>query len=128
MANNLQYFDRGQVVIGGAPIAELETGSVEVSNGAVDVVTMGPGYAGVTKGPLMGTISARRAIPRVGINSGQDLNNAVINQLFVSAIAVCGGKKYIVTGVPKGIKRDFGVTTTAVEDFTIHGAIEVTDL
>ena len=122
------YFDRGSVLIGGAPIADLESGSVEVNNGSLDVVTLGKGYAGVSKGPLLGTITAKRAVLRAGFSSSQDLHDAVVKQKFVQAMAICGGKKYVVTGVPKGLRRDFGVNATAMEDFSVHGGVEITDL
>lgn len=124
----LTKFDRGQILVGGFPIAELEDGSVNVANGAIDVLTMIPGYAGTADGPVVGTITARRAVPRAGINAAQDLHKAVIKQTAVVAMAVCGGKRYTVEGVPKEIARQFAVTSAAVENFTIHGRIEVTDL
>jgi hypothetical protein len=122
-----EYFDRGQVLIGGAPIASLENGSIELANGKQDVVAIA-GWLGVTKGPLVATITAKRAVPRAGIPKGQDLHDAVVKQRFVSAMAICGGKKYVVTGVPAGLRRDFGATATAMEDFSIHGAVEITDV
>lgn len=124
----LTKFDRGQILLGGFPIAELEDGSIEVSNGAIDVVTMGPGYAGTADGPLMGTITCRRAVPRAGLNGAQDLHKAVLKQTAVVIMGVCGGYRYTVEGVPKQISRQFAVTSAAVENFTVHGRVEVTPL
>lgn len=123
-----EYYDRGNVLIGGAPVADLEGGTVEISNGAQDVVTMNKGYAGVSKGPVVATITAKRAVPRAGYNASQDLHTAVLKQQFIQMMAICGGKKYVVTGVPKGLGRDFAVTATAMENFSVHGGVEVTDL
>lgn len=127
-----QYFDRGQVFYGGSPIAELQSGSISVDNGFMEIVTMGgsggAGYAGGAKGPLMATITAKRAIPRAGINKAQDIHNAVVKQLFVQAMVVTGGKRYTVTGVPKGVNRAFGVTSASEEDFSLHGNVDVTDV
>lgn len=125
---SFQFYDRGAVLMGGAQVADLESGSIEISNGALDVVTMGSGYAGVSKGPVMGTVTAKRAVPRAGLPSGQDLHSAVTKQLKMSAMVICGGKKYVVTGVYKGLRRDFGVSATAMEDFSLHGSVEVSDL
>lgn len=36
-----EYFDRGQVILAGAPIASLQDGSIEVNNGFQEVVGMG---------------------------------------------------------------------------------------
>lgn len=124
----LQKFDRGQALLGGFPIAELEDGTVNVANGAIDVVTMGPGYAGTADGPLVGTITVRRAVPKAGLNGAQDLHTAVVKQKAVVAMVVAGGKRYTVEGVPKEIARQFAVTSALVENFTIHGKVEVTDL
>lgn len=123
-----ELYDRGQLLMGGSPVADLESGSVEISNGFLDVVTMGKGWAGGSKGPVMGTLTAKRAVPRAGYNSAQDLHDAVIKQKFVQAMCITGGKKYVVTGVYKGLRRDFGVNATAMEDFSLHGSVEVSDL
>lgn len=125
--SSFQFYDRGAVIMGGAQVADLESGSIEISNGALDVVTM-KGYAGASKGPVMGTITAKRAVPVAGLPSGQDLHTAVTKQLKMSAMAICGGKKYVVTGVYKGLRRDFGANATAMEDFSLHGSVEVSDL
>lgn len=126
--SEFKYFDRGQVLIGGGPIADLEDGRISISNGFQDVITMGPGYAGGSKGPVMGTITAKRAVPRAGFNKAQDLHDAVLKQTPISAMAIVGGKKYVVTGVPKGLDRGFAVTATAMEDFSVTGGVEVTNL
>jgi hypothetical protein len=117
-----EYFDRGQVLLSGAACADLESGSIEVTNGFNDVITIGKGYAGGSKGALVGTITAKRAVPRAGYTGSQDLFDAVVKQKFVSVMGICGGKKVVVTGVPKGIRRDFGVQSTAMEDFSVHGS------
>lgn len=122
-----EYFDRGAVLVGGGLVAELQDGSVEVDNGSLEVIGLG-GYLGISKGPVMGTIRAKRAVPRAGIPSGQDFHDAVLNQKFVQAQAIVGGKRYVVTGVPKTLSRSFGAAATAMEDFMLHGKIEVTPL
>jgi hypothetical protein len=123
-----EYYDRGQLLMGGAPVADLESGSVEISNGFQDVVTIGKGWAGGSKGPVMGTLTAKRAVPRAGFGGAQDLHQAVIKSKFVQAMCITGGKKYVVTGVYKGLRRDFGVNATAMEDFALTGSVEVSDL
>lgn len=115
------------MVLGGAPIASLQDGSIEIDNGFAEVVGL-QGYLGGSKGPVMGTISAKRAVPRLGIPVGQDLHSAVIKQTFVQFCAVTGGKKYVVEGVPKTLHRSFGAASTAMEDIRVHGAISITDI
>lgn len=76
----------------------------------------------------MGTITAKRAVPRAGIPAGQDLHDAVLNQKFVQFMAITGGKKYVVEGVPMTVSRSFGAASTAMEDVRVHGKISVTDI
>lgn len=76
----------------------------------------------------MGTISAKRAVPRIGVPAGQDLHDAVINQKFVQFMAITGGKKYVVEGVPKTLNRAFGAASTSMEDVRVHGSISVTNI
>jgi hypothetical protein len=123
-----QLYDRGNILINGVPVADLESGTIEISNGFQDVITINAGWAGGSKGPLVGTITAKRAVPRAGFSSGQDLHNAVTKQQFIQFMCICGGKKYVVTGVQKNLRRDFGVTATAMEDLSLNGSVEVTDL
>lgn len=122
------YYDRGNVILGGAPIGDLESGSIQVQNGKQDIVTVNKGWAGVAKGALMGTITAKRFVPRAGFNKAQDLHEAVTKQKFIQAMVITGGKKYVVTGVPDGLGRDFGVSAASSEAFSLHGSIEITDL
>lgn len=126
MADQLRYFDRGQILLKGKAIAELEDGSITITNGASDVVTLA-GYQGVAKGPKMGTITARRTVPRAGF-SDQDMHDAVLNATFLQVQAVTGGKRYTVTGVSKEIARSFGTQAAATENFSVNGQIEVVDL
>jgi hypothetical protein len=123
-----EYFDRGNILIKGVPVADLESGTIEMSNGFQDVITINKGYAGGSKGPVVGAISANRAVPRAGYASGQDLHDAVMRSEFVQFTGICGGKLYTVTGVPKNIRRGFGVTATAMEDVALNGSIEVKSL
>jgi hypothetical protein len=123
-----EYFDRGNILIKGVPVADLESGTIEITNGFQDVVTMNKGYAGGSKGPIMGAITANRAVPRAGYPTGQDLHDAVLKSEFVQFTGICGGKLYTVTGVPKNLRRGFGVTATAMEDVGLNGSVEVKDL
>lgn len=122
-----QYFDRGALLIGGGIAAELQDGTVEFTNGAQEVIGL-QGYLGVSKGPILGTIRWKRAVPRSGFQSGQDLHDAVLNHKFVQAQCITGGKRYTVTGVPNSISRSFGAAATSMEDDSIHGELKVTDL
>lgn len=119
-----QKFDRGAILVGGFPVAELEDGSVEVTNGDQIVVGMG-GYQGTTDGPVMGTITAKRAVPKKGFGSSQDLFDAVIKHKETTFMCIVGGKSIIVTGTVPAVRRGFGVTATCVEDVSLHGSVSV---
>lgn len=121
------YFDRGQIIHGGGPIAEIQQGSVEVANGSQDVVGLAE-YLGISKGAVLGTVTVKRAVPRAGFQDSQAIVDAVINQSFVSIVAINGGRMFTVTGVPKATKIDFGNNSTSMEDFSVHGKIEVKKL
>lgn len=120
-------FDRGQVLIGAFPAAELEDGSVEIANGDQIVVGMS-GYLGTTDGPVMGTITAKRAVPKLGFGTSQDLHDAVLKHKEISFMCISGGKKYVVTGTLPSLGRSFGVTATCVENVSIHGKLTVANL
>lgn len=120
-------FDRGQILIGGFPSAELEDGSYEITNGSQVVVGMG-GYQGTTDGPVMATITAKRAVPKAGFGSAQDLHDAVIKQKEISFMCIAGAKKIVVTGVLPNIRRGFAVTSTCVEDISLHGKLTFSSL
>lgn len=120
-------FDRGNVLMGGFPSAELEDGSYEITNGDQIVVGMG-GYLGTTDGPVMGTITAKRAVPKAGFGASQDLHDAVLKHKEISFMCICGGKKVTVTGTLPALRRGFAVTSTAVEDVSLHGKVTVSNL
>lgn len=120
-------FDRGQVLIGAFPAAELEDGSYEITNGDQVVVGMA-GYLGTTDGPVMGTVTAKRAVPKAGFGSSQDLHDAVIKHKEISFMCIAGGKKIVVTGTLPSLRRGFGVTATCVEDVSLHGKVTVSNL
>lgn len=121
-------FDRGMVLIGGAPVAHLESGSVHITNGKQNIVDLNVGYAGAAKGAVMATITAKRFVPVAGFAKGQDMHDAVLKHKFVTAMALTGGKKYVVTGMPGDIGRDWGVGAAASEGWAIDGGVEVTTL
>ena len=123
-----ERFDRGNLLIDGVPVAYLESGTYEVSNGFQDTIVINGGWVGGSNGPVMGTVSAKRAVPRAGFGSGQDLHDAVLNSRFIQMSGVCGGKIVTVTGVMKNLRRDFGVTATAMEDLSLTGSVEVSSL
>lgn len=120
-------FDRGQILIGGFPSAELEDGSYEITNGDQVVVGMG-GYLGTTDGPVMGTITAKRAVPKAGFGSAQDLHTAVLQHKEISFMCIAGAKKVVITGTLPSLRRGFAVTSTCVEDVSLHGKLTLSDL
>jgi len=125
---SFEYYDRGQALIGGAPVADLVGGTIDFGNGFRPVETINKGYAGGSKGSVTATITCKRPVLRAGVPKGQDLHSAVLKQTPISGMVICGAKKYTVTGVPTGIRRDFGVGETAMEDFSLFGSVEVDDV
>lgn len=122
-----QYFDRGTLLLGGGPAASLQSCDVDVDNGSAEVIGLA-GYLGVSKGPVMGTVSWDRMVPREGFSASQDLMTAVLQSQFVQVQIVSGGYRFTIEGVPKTIKRKFGAMATANEANAVHGQITVTKL
>ena len=120
-------FDRGDIWINGSPSREVTEGSVAIHNNARDVLTIDAGWAGFSKGALMGDITVTRSVPKIGFASfGQDLVDAVTNTTPIQIVAICGAWTFTVTGIAKTLSRSFGEAKTADEPITVSGAIDAT--
>jgi hypothetical protein len=123
MSDAVQEFDRGDLFINNVLSAEATEGRIAVHNGARDVFTLGPGWAGFSRGPVYGEITFTRAVPRAGFDSGQDMVPVVTNTSLIKVRVLVGAYFFEVQGIAKNLERAFGEAKTAEEPITVTGRV-----